>query len=131
MRRTFLKSKIHNAVVTEADLEYEGSLTLDRDLMDAADLLPFERVEIYNITNGNRLATYLLEGEAGSGTVCPNGAAAHLCRKGDRIIIASYADLEPSEVEDFRARIVLAGEKNRVRSRKLVEVGRLLAKSTT
>ncbi len=90
MLRLMLKSKIHRATVTEADLNYEGSLTLDEDLMDAAGLKPFEGIQVYNITNGSRLETYVITGERGSGTICINGAAAHLTGPGDLVIIASY-----------------------------------------
>jgi aspartate 1-decarboxylase len=120
MRRTFLKSKIHGAIVTDANLEYDGSLTLDGSLMEEAELLPYERVEIYNISNGNRFATYLIEGEEVSGVVCVNGAAAHLAKRGDRIIIAAYAELEPDEIKEFQAHILHVDENNRLRKKKTV-----------
>ena len=113
MRREFLRAKIHGATVTEANLAYTGSLTLDRALMDAADLLPFERIEVYNLVRGERFATYVIEGERGSGTVCVNGAAAHLARRGDRIIIAAYAQLEPHEIPDLDPRLVFVDGENR------------------
>ncbi len=113
MNREYLRAKIHNATVTEADVRYIGSLTLDRDLMDAADLRPFERVEVYNVTGGERFATYIIEGRAGSGQVCVNGAAAHRARVGDAIIIAAYCQLEDSEVEGFVPRLVFVDEANR------------------
>ncbi|MEN8161280.1 MAG: aspartate 1-decarboxylase, partial [Myxococcota bacterium] len=91
MIRTLLKSKIHRATVTEANLEYEGSVTIDTDLMEAGDLVPYEQVQIYDCTNGSRLTTYAIPGEAGSGEICINGAAAHLVKPGDIVIIASYA----------------------------------------
>ena len=96
MRRSLFKSKIHRATVTDADLEYEGSVTLDEQLMKAADILPYERVHIWNVTNGSRLETYALEGPAGSGVVCINGAAARHAHPGDRVIIATFADVEGS-----------------------------------
>lgn len=122
MRRTLLKSKIHRATVTEADLDYEGSLTIDRELMDAADLVDFERIEIYNVTNGNRLATYAIPGEPGRGTICANGAAAHLVRPGDVIIIASYAEFDEREVPAHQPRVVVVDARNRPTAA-LVEAG--------
>ena len=113
MRRTLLKSKIHRARVTDADLEYEGSVTLDAALMEAAGILPYERVEIYDVTNGARLATYAMRGESGSGMVCINGAAAHLVRPGDLVIIASYAEYDDGEAREHRPRVVLVDEHNR------------------
>ena len=94
MQRIMLKSKIHRATVTDANIEYEGSITLDEGLMEAAGILPFEQVHIYNITNGARFQTYAIKGERGSGEVCINGAAAHLAKKGHMVIIASYASME-------------------------------------
>lgn len=114
MRRTLLKSKIHRATVTEADLDYEGSVTIDRDLLDAADILDFERVEIYDITNGARLATYAISGKPGSGQICINGAAAHLVNPGDLVIITSFADYSEDEVSVHRPRILLVNKRNRV-----------------
>lgn len=114
MLRTFLRAKIHRATVTAADLDYVGSVTIDADLMEAADLDHLEQVEIYDITNGARLKTYALTGEAGSGEVQINGAAAHLVKPGDLVIIAAYAALDRSEVASHRARIVLVDDGNRV-----------------
>lgn len=91
MRRTLFKSKIHRATVTQADLDYEGSITVDADLMRAADILPYEKVHVWNRTNGSRLETYALEAPAGSGVICVNGAAAHLAKPGDLVIIATFA----------------------------------------
>lgn len=111
-----LKSKIHRAVVTHADVEYEGSITLDQTLMEAAGLFENERVDVWNVTNGNRLATYVMApAEPGSGIVCINGAAAHLVRKGDVVIIASYAWIEASERSRHRPKKVIVGEGNGVR----------------
>ncbi len=112
MFRFMLKSKIHRARVTDANVDYEGSLTLDEELMEAASLSPFERIDVYNITNGNRFSTYVIKGERGSGTVCVNGAAAHLARKGDLIIIASYALTEAGE--GYHPRLVYVDGKNRI-----------------
>lgn len=113
MYRTLLKSKIHRARVTGADLHYEGSLTIDRDLMDAADLLPYEAIDIYDITNGARLTTYAICGPRGSGTICVNGAAAHLVKQGDLIIIACYSQYEEREAYRHQPRIVLVDADNR------------------
>jgi len=107
-----LKSKIHRAFVTEADLEYEGSLTLDPNLMDAADLLPYEKVSIFNVTNGHRFFTYVIEGERGSKAVCVNGAAAHLAREGDSLIIASFASYEAEECKKHSPKLVYVDERN-------------------
>jgi aspartate 1-decarboxylase len=118
MLRTFLKGKVQRAVVTAADLEYEGSLGLDADLMEAAGFLPYERVEVYNIGNGERFATYLVKAEAGSGTVAVYGAAAHKVRVGDRVIIAAYAVLGEDEIDFFMPKVVLVDDRNRVRGTK-------------
>ena len=115
MRRVMCKSKIHRATLTGADLHYEGSLTLDRDLMDAADILPYEKVSVVNINTGSRLETYVIEGRAGSGDVQLNGAAARLGAPGDRVIVISYAEYDESELEDFEPTIVFVDEKNRMR----------------
>ena len=117
MRRNFLRSKIHRCNVTMADLNYAGSLTVDLDLLDAADMHPFERVEVYDITNGNRFATYLMAGPRGSGIICVNGAAAHLAKPKDLIIAATYVDLEPDEIRAHRPIVVLVDEKNRLTER--------------
>lgn len=115
MRRTLLKSKIHRATVTDANLHYEGSVTIDRLLLEAADLVVHEKVDIYDITNGSRLSTYAIEGPPGSGTICINGAAAHLVSPGDLVIIASYAEFDPEEIPVHVPRIVQVDEKNRIR----------------
>ncbi|MFQ5767352.1 MAG: aspartate 1-decarboxylase [Acidobacteriota bacterium] len=111
MRRDFLWSKIHAATVTAARRDYMGSLTLGRDLLEAAQLAPFQRIEVYNITSGRRFATYVIAGEPG--VVCVNGAAAHLARVGDSIIIAAYCQLEVHEVEKFTPRLVFVDADNR------------------
>jgi aspartate 1-decarboxylase len=115
MKRTFLKSKIHRASVTEDDLDYEGSLGLDEDLMKAADLLPYERVEVYNVTSGERFATYLVKAEKGPGTVAVYGAAAHKARAGDKVIIASYALIDEDEIDFFMPKVVLVDDRNRIK----------------
>jgi aspartate 1-decarboxylase len=114
MRRIMMKSKIHRATATEANLDYMGSLTLDRDLMDAADLLAHEKVQVVDITNGNRLETYVIEGERGSGTVGINGAAAHLVHPGDTVIIISYAEMEDAEARKHAPTVVFVDDRNRV-----------------
>ena len=114
MLRTMLKSKIHRATVTQADLHYVGSVTVDADLADAADLLDGEQVAIVDITNGARLETYVIHGERGSGTIGINGAAAHLVHPGDLVIIMSYAVLGEAEARALKPRIVHVDENNRV-----------------
>jgi aspartate 1-decarboxylase len=115
MKRTLLKSKIHRATVTHADLHYDGSLTVDADLLAAADIVEYERVEIYDITNGARLATYAISGEPGSGVICVNGAAAHLVNPGDLIIVTSYAEMEEREAGTHRPKVVQVDSENQVR----------------
>ena len=115
MLRTLCKSKIHGATVTEANVHYTGSVTLDAQLMKAADLLPYEQVHVVDVDNGARIVTYCIEGPAGSGTVCINGAAARLITRGDRVIIISYAQLAPAELEAFAPKVVLLGERNHIR----------------
>ena len=114
MRRTMCKSKVHRAVLTGADLHYEGSLTLDVALMEAADILPFEKVQVVNVNNGSRLETYVIEGERNSGTIQLNGAAARLGAAGDHVIVISYADYEMSELETFEPKLVFVDDKNRI-----------------
>ncbi|MEU5576139.1 aspartate 1-decarboxylase [Streptomyces huasconensis] len=114
MMRTMFKSKIHRATVTQADLHYVGSVTIDADLLDAADLLPGELVHIVDVTNGARLETYTIEGRRGSGVIGINGAAAHLVHPGDKVIIISYAQVEDAEARALRPRVVHVDEANRV-----------------
>lgn len=114
MQRIMFKSKIHRATITQAELHYEGSLTIDLDLMDAADLLPYEKVAIVNINNGERLETYVIPGERGSKTICMNGAAARKGVIGDRIIIISYATMSQEEAKDYAPTIVLVNELNEI-----------------
>lgn len=113
MRRTLFKSKIHRAVLTGADLNYEGSISIDRDLLDAADILLFEKVQVVNINNGARLETYALEAPRGSGEIQLNGAAARLGAPGDRVIILTYGEYEESELADFAPKIVFVDDHNR------------------
>jgi aspartate 1-decarboxylase len=115
MKRTFLKTKIHRAVITQDNLDYEGSLGLDESLMKAADLFPFEKVEIYNVSNGERFATYLVKEEKGSGIVAVYGAAAHKARAGDKVIIASYAIIDEDEIDFYVPKVVLVDDRNRIK----------------
>jgi len=114
MMRYMLKSKIHRATVTAANLDYEGSLTVARDIMDAVDLLPFEKIHIYNIHNGERFETYVIEGEPGSSAIALNGAAARKGLAGDLIIIAAYCLVEEAALADFRPKVALMGSGNRI-----------------
>lgn len=119
---TLMKSKIHRAVVTEANLNYVGSITIDEDLMDKADILLNEKVQIVNNNNGQRFETYVIPGERGSGTICLNGAAARLAHPGDIIIIISYALMNREEAKSFRPRIVLLNDSNKVNMIKNEEI---------
>ncbi len=114
MRRELCKSKIHRATLTDANLHYEGSVTVDRELMEAADLTPYERIQVVNIDNGARFETYVLPGPPGSGDVCLNGAAARLGEIGDRVIIISYAHYEESEIAGHGPRVVRVDERNHI-----------------
>ena len=117
MRRILCKSKIHRATLTGADLNYEGSLTVDGALMEAADMLPYERVQVVNVNNGARLETYLIPGPPGSGVVQLNGAGARLGAPGDIVILMTYAEYEDDEVDDqFAPRVVTVDERNRIRA---------------
>ena len=113
MQRTMMKSKIHRAVLTDANLEYVGSITIDTDLMEAADLLPHEKVHVLDINNGARFETYVIEGASGSGEMCVNGAAARLVQPGDRVIVISYGIYDDAELSDFEPITVHVGEDNR------------------
>lgn len=115
MLRTICKSKVHGATVTEANLRYTGSLTLDPELMRAADLAPHEQVQVVNLNNGARFETYCIEGVPGSGTVCLNGAAARLAVVGDKIIVISYAQMTDAEIREQAPRLVFVDEQNRIR----------------
>lgn len=123
MRRTLFKSKIHRATVTQADLHYEGSVTIDVALMEAADIANYEAVHIWNVTRGTRLQTYAIEGPRGSGTICINGAAAHLNQPGDVVILATFADVEEAEVRSHVPTVVLVDERNRVREKRAEVAG--------
>lgn len=114
MLRTMLHSKIHRATITGADLHYVGSLTVDQDLLDAADLLPGQQVDIVDITNGSRLTTYVIPGERGSGTMCINGAAARMICAGDLVIVIAYNQMTTEEALDFRPSVVFVDEDNKI-----------------
>jgi aspartate 1-decarboxylase len=115
MLRIIYKSKIHNATVTDANLNYTGSITIDSALLQAADIFPGERVQIVNLNNGSRVETYVIEGGSNSGTICMNGAAARWAQPGDRVIIISYCILESKEVSKFEPKVILLDEKNRIK----------------
>jgi aspartate 1-decarboxylase len=120
MRRTVLKSKLHRATVTATDLHYEGSLTIDADLLDAADILPFEQIHVWDVTNGTRLITYALLGERGSGTIQVNGAGAHLIQPNDIVIIATFTELSSKKARTYQPRVILVNEKNQPRPDALI-----------
>ena len=113
MQRTMMKSKIHRATVTEANLNYVGSITIDKTLIEAADLLPYEQVHVLDVDNGERFETYVIEGEPNSGNICVNGAAARLVQPGDRVIIISYGRYDDSELDSFKPVTVQVTEENR------------------
>lgn len=115
MLRTICKSKLHGAIVTEANVQYTGSLTLDAHLMKAADLVPYEQVHVVDVDNGSRIVTYCIEGASGSGTVCVNGAAARLISAGDKVIIIAYAQVTPEELEGFAPKVIMLDQRNRIR----------------
>jgi aspartate 1-decarboxylase len=117
MFREMLKSKIHHATITEANLEYVGSITIDQDLMDAVDILPYEKVAVVDKNNGARFETYVIAGERGSGVMCVNGAAARLVQPGDTIIIFAYTWLEEARVRAHQPQIVVLGPKNEIAQR--------------
>jgi aspartate 1-decarboxylase len=117
MQRIMLKSKIHRGVITDANLYYEGSFTVDKDLMAEADIKPYEKVAIVNINNGERLETYVIPGESGSGQLCLNGAAARKGAKGDEVIIISYANMSDEEIENYKPTIILLDRNNKILSK--------------
>ena len=123
MYRTMCKSKIHRATVTGADLNYVGSITIDPELMEAADLLEFEQVSVVNVNNGARFETYVIPGVPGDGEICLNGAAARLVHPGDRVIVISYAQYDEAEMESYRPRFIFVDEQNRISRDALRAVG--------
>ncbi len=127
MQLSMLKSKIHRAVITQAELDYVGSVTIDEDLMEAAGICEYEHVHIVNVNNGSRIETYVIAGERGSGVICLNGAAARSGQKGDTVIIMSYAAMSPEEASEHRPKVVFVNEKNEiVRTADYEKHGRLI-----
>jgi aspartate 1-decarboxylase len=122
MTITMFKAKLHRLRVTEADLYYEGSITIDEELLDAAGILPYEKVQVVNVNNGSRLETYTIPGERGERTVCLNGPAARLAARGDQVIVISYADMTPEEAEDHEPQVVLVDENNDVKESMTLEM---------
>jgi aspartate 1-decarboxylase len=122
MRRNMMKSKIHRATVTDSNLDYEGSITIDSQLLDKANIIPYEQVDIYNVTSGERFSTYAIRGDKDSGVICINGAAAHKAKKGDIIIIATYASFEEQELETFKPKKVYVDGANRIKTQLLQAV---------
>jgi len=116
MHRTMMKSKIHRATVTDANLGYEGSITIDEELMEKANIIPYEQVDIYNVTGGERFTTYAIKGDRNSGVICINGAAAHKARKGDIVIIVTYARFEEKEFASFEPQKIYVDESNKIKS---------------
>lgn len=114
MYRFMLKSKIHRAVLTDANLNYVGSITIDRNLLEAADIIPYEKVQVVNNNNGARFETYVIEGEPGSGEICLNGAAARLGQPGDILIILAYAQVDEGKAKDHKPQVVHVDENNRI-----------------
>ncbi len=119
--RTVLKSKIHRATVTDANIGYEGSISVDPDLLDAADILPYEKVWVLDVDNGSRLTTYAIEGERGSGDMCVNGAAARLVHKGDTVIVLTYETVEDEKARKARPRLVYVDRMNRISHTKNID----------
>lgn len=117
MNLTLLKCKLHRATVTGSDLNYEGSISIDRALMDAAGLLPYEQVDILNINNGARFTTYVIEAPKGSGDIIINGAAARLVQKGDLVIICAFASMSPEEAKSFEPNVVLLAANNQIKAK--------------
>ena len=114
MEISMLKSKIHRAVITQAELNYVGSVTIDEELMEAAGLYEYERVHMSNVNSGSRIETYVIAGERGSGVICLNGAAARSGQKGDHVIIMAYANMTPEEIKTHRPKVVFVGDKNEI-----------------
>jgi len=115
MLRTMMKAKIHRATVTDSNLDYQGSVTIDEGLLEKAGVIPYEQVDIYNITNGERFTTYAIVGPRNSGVICVNGAAAHKAKRGDLVIIVSYGVFEDKELNGFEPKVVFVDEKNRMK----------------
>jgi aspartate 1-decarboxylase len=126
MLRTMCKGKIHRATVTQANLNYVGSITIDQDLLEAANIYPYERVQVVNINNGSRLETYAILGARGSGVICLNGAAARLTAEGDKVIIISYAQLTEEEIRNLVPEIVFVDDDNKITEHKHVPLIEML-----
>ncbi len=124
MERIMLKSKIHRATVTQADLDYVGSIEIDLDLMEASDIIENEQVHVWNVTTGQRFITYAVEGPRGSGVICINGAAAHRANEGDLVIIATFIELEAEAAKKFKPKLVFVDERNRSMPLEKVAVAR-------
>jgi aspartate 1-decarboxylase len=118
MFRTIYKSKIQGAVVTEANLEYVGSITIDEDLLDASNIIPNERVQVVNLNNGSRLETYVISGKKGSGIICMNGGTARWAVVGDRILVISYAMMEEKDAAVFKPKVIFVNDKNKITGKK-------------
>jgi aspartate 1-decarboxylase len=131
MLRTMCKGKIHRATVTQADLNYVGSITIDQDLLDAADIYPYEQVQVVNINNGARLETYTIPGARGSGVICLNGAAARLNAVGDLVIIISYAQCNEEEIRSLQPHVVFVDENNHMTDQKIVPLSEMLPEIAT
>jgi len=116
MRRTVLKSKIHRAIVTETNIHYEGSLSIDADLLDAADILPFEQIHVWDVTNGSRIITYAILGERGTGIIQVNGGGTHHIKKGDVVIIATFTDLKSRDAKKHKPRVILVDRENHIKA---------------
>ena len=129
MQRTMCKGKIHRATVTQANLNYIGSITIDQDLLDAANIYPYEKVQVVNINNGSRLETYTIAGARGSGVICLNGAAARLTAEGDIVIIMSYGQFDEQEIRSLVPQIVFVDEQNRLTEKKDVQLIEMLPES--
>jgi aspartate 1-decarboxylase len=126
MQRTMCKGKIHRATVTQANLNYIGSITIDQDLLEAADIYPYEKVQVVNVTNGSRLETYTIAGARGSGVICLNGAAARLTAEGDIVIIISYGQFDEQEIRSLVPKVVFVDEQNRLTELKRVPLIEML-----
>ncbi|ENZ76379.1 MULTISPECIES: aspartate 1-decarboxylase [Ralstonia] len=116
MQRNMLRAKLHRATVTQADLDYEGSCGIDEDLLDAADMREYEKIELYNVNNGERFSTYIIKGKRGSGEISLNGAAARRAHVGDLLIICTYAPMNEEEVANYKPKVVLLGEGNKIKA---------------
>jgi aspartate 1-decarboxylase len=129
MLRTMCKGKIHRAAVTQANLNYTGSITIDQDLLDAANIYPYEQVQVVNLNNGSRLETYTIPGARGSGVICMNGAAARLTAEGDKVIIISYAQFTEQEIRSLVPQLVFVDENNQIIERRHVPLSEMLSES--